>query len=285
VATVALMPHHDRPAAVDLARRTIDWLAADGHAGRVPDEDASATGLDAWACPDDKLTLDLDLAVSLGGDGTMLRTVNRVVAAGVPVLGVNVGGRLGYLTEVEPADLQPALERFLAGSYRVEERLTLEVALEGRSGTEEVRTALNEAVLEKTLPGHTVRLGLTINERPFATYAADGLIVATPTGSTAYNLSARGPIVSPRHQALLLTPVSPHMLFDRSLVLDAAESVRVEVLDRQPAVLVVDGDVVATLEPGEAITCRAGPADARLVTFGGRDFHGILKSKFGLADR
>ena len=144
---------------------------------------------------------------------------------------------------------------------------------------------LNEAVVEKTESGHTIRLAVCINDQFFTTYATDGLIVATPTGSTAYSLSARGPIVSPRHRALLLTPVAPHMLFDRTLVLDELESISLEVIDGRGASLSLDGRNMGRLANGESITCRAGPHNARLVTFGKRDFHQILKTKFGLADR
>ena len=144
---------------------------------------------------------------------------------------------------------------------------------------------VNDAVLVKSHSGHTVHIGVTISGRPFLDYAADGLIVATPTGSTAYNLSARGPIVSPRLRALVVTPVSAHMLFDRALVLDPSETVRVEVLDGPPAELLVDGYLRAALEQGRAVSCSTGDHDARFVTFGGRDFHHILKTKFGLADR
>jgi NAD+ kinase len=226
----------------------------------------------------------LDLAISLGGDGTMLRTVALASAKGVPVLGVNLG-RLGYLTEIEPAGLHGALERFLAGDYEVEERMTLEVELHRRGAEPEVFPALNEAVVEKTVPGHTVRVAAAIAGRPFVTYAADGLLVCTPTGSTAYNLSARGPILSPKLRALVVTPLSPHMLFDRPLVLDPSENLRLDVLESRPAVLVIDGQNVAALEPGDAISCREGRTPARLVTFGERDFHAILRARFGLADR
>ncbi|MEY2569387.1 MAG: kinase [Actinomycetota bacterium] len=279
MATVVLIPHRER--AADLAALAVDWLTARDHKVRIPAEDASVVGLDRWAHPDDGIGEGADLCMSLGGDGTMLRAVDLVCGADVPVLGVNVG-HLGYLTEVEPQDLTASLERFFAGDYGIECRMTLDIELEpsGRHAT-----ALNEAVMEKTVAGHTIRLAASIDGRPFITYAADGLIVATPTGSTAYNLSARGPIVSPRLRAILVTPASAHMLFDRSLVLDAREEVRLEVIDDRPANLVVDGRDLGDIGHGEAITCRAGANDARLVTFGRRDFHRILKSKFGLADR
>jgi NAD+ kinase len=279
MATVVVVPHREK--ARDCATQTVAWLTERDHKVRVPAPDAAAVGLEAWAHEDAGIGEGAELCLSLGGDGTMLRAVDLVCGAGVPVLGVNMG-HLGYLTEVEPTVLTASLERFFAGDYDIEARMTLDVEIEPHG---RVVTALNEAVLEKTVAGHTVRLAASIDGRPFITYAADGLIVATPTGSTAYNLSVRGPIVSPRHRSIIVTPASAHMLFDRALVLDAAESIRLEVIDDRPANLVVDGRNLGSLEHGQAITCRAGEADARLVTFGGRDFHRILKAKFGLADR
>ena len=279
MATVVLVPHRDRAAA--LAAEAVTWLTTRDHKVRIPQPDAEVVGLADFAHAEDGIGTGADLCVSLGGDGTMLRAVDLVCGDGVPVLGVNVG-HLGYLTEVEPGELTTSLERFFAGDYGIESRMTLDVELEP-SGR--VVTALNEAVVEKTVAGHTIRLAAAIDGRAFITYAADGLIVATPTGSTAYNLSARGPIVSPRHRAIVVTPSSAHMLFDRSLVLDDAESIRLEVIDDRPANLVIDGRSEGPLEHGQAITCRQGAADARLVTFGRRDFHRILKAKFGLADR
>ena len=129
-----------------------------------------------------------------------------------------------------------SLERFFAGEHRIEERMLLAVRLaKGVAGDKREWVALNEAVLERTAAGHTVRLGVDLDGDFFTTYAADALIVATPTGSTAYSLSARGPIVAPDHRALLLTPVSPHMLFDRTLILNADEIVRLEVQGHRPA--------------------------------------------------
>ena len=130
-----------------------------------------------------------------------------------------------------------------------------------------------------------MRLLARIAGEPFTSYAADGLIVATPTGSTAYSLSARGPVVSPRHRALLLTPVSPHMLFDRTLVLDPSESVEIEVDGHRHAGLAVDGQFVVTLEDGDVVTCRSAVETARFVRLAPHHFHQILKAKFGLADR
>ena len=284
MATVAFVVHPERPEAESAARGAERWLAERGHRTvRVADASTGEPLQTGPARPGEQLA-DVDLAVSLGGDGTMLRTVTAAAAKGIPVLGVNLG-RLGYLTEVEPSGLDAALERFLAGEYEVEERITLEVSIQRRGHDERVYPALNEATVEKTVPGHTVRVALSVAGRPFVTYAADGVLVCTPTGSTAYNMSARGPILSPQVRALVVTPISPHMLFDRPLVLEPSQWIGLEVLEPRPAVVVVDGLSVDTLDPGDAVCCRESPMPARFVTFGERDFHAILRTRFGLADR
>jgi NAD+ kinase len=275
---IALLVHPARPEVQRLAADVRRWWERHGYeVVRLDSEDGSSDAV--------------ELAVSLGGDGTMLRTVQLASHHGVPVLGVNLG-RMGYLTEVEPAGLEAAFERFAAGEYTVAERMMLGVRVERPDGGASAQdgggaelVALNEAIAEKIAPGHTIRVEVSIAARPFLTYTADGLIVSTPTGSTAYNLSARGPIVSPTLRALVVTPISPHMLFDRSLVLDPAESVTLRLLDGPDGDLVLDGTSSIRLRPGDSVSCAAAIQPARLVTFGARDFHAILRAKFGLAGR
>lgn len=284
VRVVGLVPHRDRKLAHELAARAARWLTDQGVEVRVPAADADAAGLSELGVDGDAFASGLDLAISLGGDGTMLRTVDLVYECGAAVLGVNVG-QMGYLTEVEPTDLDAAVGRLLAGDFEVEERMVLEIVVDAGGSASGRWWALNEAVIEKVRTGRLARLDVAINGTPFTTYAADGVIIATPTGSTAYSFSARGPIVSPRHRCILLTPVSPHMLFDRSLVLDAEEELRFTVCSGGNVVLMLDGRELGPLESGDTVTCTGGPKPARLVTFGPRDFHQILKAKFGLADR
>ncbi|MEY2434595.1 MAG: kinase [Acidimicrobiaceae bacterium] len=279
MATIAMLLHHARHEAVELAIDAVDWLYERNHEARLPEEDAALIGRPELGVEDSALADGCDLAVSLGGDGTMLRTVDLVAPKGVPVLGVNVG-QLGYLTEVEPADLFSALERVFRGEHRIEERMMLDVHVGDALQT----LALNEAVIEKT-PAGPVRLLLSLDGEFFTTYAADGVIIATPTGSTAYSFSARGPIVDPVHRAMVVTPVSPHMLFDRSMVLAPEATVRVEVEGHRPATVSADGCHLADLTDGQAIECTAASVPARLVRFGSNNFHRILKAKFGLSDR
>jgi NAD+ kinase len=284
VTAVAVVAHHEREVAAALASTTVAWLAERGHEAWIVPDDATALGLDEFVS--ERPLSGADLLVCLGGDGTMLRAVRMLDGASVPLLGVNVGV-LGYLTELEPPELTAALERFIAGPARgewhLDERMMLQVSTTGPcTGT---WRALNEAVVQKHESGHTVRLIARIAGEVFTSYAADGLIVATPTGSTAYSLSARGPIVSPRHRAMLLTPVSPHMLFDRTLVLDPSETVEIEVTGFRTAELAVDGQIVATLAEGEVVTCCPAAETASFVRLAPQHFHHILKAKFGLADR
>ena len=278
-----IIAHHERAEAAALALDAAKWLADHGFGVWMPPDDAAALDLDDLADP--RSPGEADLAVSLGGDGTMLRTVELVGGSTTDILGVNVG-QLGYLTEVEPAALRTALERYGTGEYEIEERMMLSVRADpvGEAPSCTWR-ALNEAVIERQESGHTVRLLVRIDGAPFTSYAADGLIVATPTGSTAYSLSARGPVVSPRHRALLLTPVSPHMLFDRALVLGPEESIEIEVSGHRSADLNVDGQRAVTLAQGSTVHFSAADEGVRLVRFGPRRFHQILKAKFGLSDR
>ncbi|MBK5221487.1 MAG: NAD(+)/NADH kinase [Acidimicrobiia bacterium] len=285
MATVGLVLHQERPLVRSLAHEATTWLRAHGHRPVLTAEDAALAGVPADADTSD-FGHDLDVVLSLGGDGTMLRTVHMAAPYDVDVLGVNVG-HMGYLTEVEPAGLVDALERYFAGDFGIERRMLMEVSVHVGDTDEPSITdhVLNEAVIEKVASGHTVRLGVALDGDHFTTYATDGLIVATPTGSTAYAFSARGPIVDPIHRALLLTPVAPHMLFDRSLVLDPATEVTVSVRDHRPASVAVDGRPISVLGEGDTVRCRASEHTARLVTFGPREFHRILKTKFGLNER
>lgn len=278
---VLAVAHHERTEATQLVREVAKWLADRGHRLFLAAGDAEALDLcDLPQADDDFLP---DLALSIGGDGTMLRTVRRVARQGTPIVGVNMGA-LGYLTQVEPAFLLPSLARYFAGDVTIEERMMLSIERCG-SPNDEPLLALNEVVIEKSEAGHTVRLLVRIDGSDFTTYAADGLIVATPTGSTAYSLSARGPIVSPGHRAMLLTPVSPHMLFDRSLVLGPDECIEIQLIGHRNAELTIDGARVAHLFPDDIIRCTASSVTARFVRFAAHPFHQILKAKFGLADR
>ena len=285
MSVISMMVHPERSESLELAAALAGYLEKSGNKVRLDEVGASAVGRSELGCSTEDFAADADLAVSLGGDGTMLRTFERVAQAGVPVLGVNVG-HLGYLTEFEADEAQTAVDKALRGDLPVEERLMIQSRVQRSDGEiEGTWIGLNEAVVEKKSQGHTVRLEVTIDDSPFATYAGDGLIVSTPTGSTAYNLSARGSIVAPTHWSLQLTPVAPHMLFDRSLVLRPDTEIRISVVGEREANLSVDGRSVAALRDGDVMIATRSEVIARLVTSGSGGFQQVLKQKFGLKDR
>ncbi|HTV12617.1 MAG TPA: NAD(+)/NADH kinase [Acidimicrobiales bacterium] len=279
MARIGLVPHVERSTAVEVAKDTALWLEEAGHRAIVI-FDGSPSGLD-------KAELgSLDLLVSMGGDGTMLRAVGMVVGADVPVLGVNFGA-FGYLSAAEPEGLREAVQRFLSGDYQLTHRMTVDADVLPKGSTRKrySATGVNDVVLSRPSGTHAIKTRVSISGEGFLTYASDSMIVSTATGSTGYNLSARGPIVSPRLRCLVLTPVSPHMLFDRSLVLDSTDEVLLRVEGQSKAELIVDGVRHGSLEVGEQLACRAGTHDAVLVSFGERSFESVLKTKFHLADR
>jgi NAD+ kinase len=285
MSVVGLVVHEQRSQAIDLAAETIGWLLESGHRVRLPIADAARVGTPEHGVAADGFGDGLDAVVSLGGDGTILRTVGLLEGQPVPVVGVNLG-QLGYLTEIEPGQLRDCLAAVLSGTYIADDRMLLDVAVTRGGESTSVRTvALNEAVLEREGTGHTVRIDVELDGQPFTPYEADALIMSTPTGSTAYAFSARGPIIEPSHRALLLTPVSPHMLFDRSLVLDTRTVVRLTVSRHRHAMLTVDGRDLGQLAPGDSVECSASDRVARLVTTRPGRFHAVLKAKFGLSDR
>ncbi len=287
MAVIAITVHHTRSEAMVLARDLASWLSGQGHRVLACAEDAELFGSEAGidiVGHESRATLGgADLVVALGGDGTVLRTVELLGGTPVPILGVNLG-QLGYLTEVEPHEVHNAITRVLDGDHEIEHRMLLEVVV-GPPDSQQRFLALNEALVDRTLSGHTVRMDVAIDGRVFTPYEVDALIVGTPTGSTAYGYSAGGPIVAPTHRLIVLTPVSPHMLFDRTLVLEASSTVQVTMAGHRPGALIIDGRLVRELAPGESVRCTAADEQAHLVVFGPRDFPGLLKAKFKLSDR
>lgn len=290
MATVAILVNPARTEARDLAGTATSWLQRRGHRARLlrmlaPDLVVEDGVEGALAGVDLRGT---ELAVSLGGDGTFLKLVPLAWAAGTPLLGVNFG-RLGFLLEVQPPQLLESLERALAGELDLDERAVLSVAV--GSGTEQRSgqparswVAFNEIALEKTVFGHTVRLATAVDGEPFLTYSADGLLIATPSGSTAYNLSAGGPVISPRLRAMVVTPIAPHLTLDRSLVLHPDQTVTVRIRDGRPAVLVVDGNEAGRLAPGDEVSCRVAAEPVRLVTMGHQGLGRLIHAALELGD-
>lgn len=222
--------------------------------------------------------IDSDVVLSFGGDGTMLRTAHATGSNGTPLLGVNIG-RLGFLADIEVEALTEAIEHLEAGRYTVEERMVLEA--QPSNGTElDTSWALNEFVLDRSGAAGLIKIAVLVDDVPLNTYWADGLIIATPTGSTAYSLSSGGPIIAPGTDALIITPIAPHTLTVRPLVLPSTVKVEARVLDgTQPYVLAADGRSTVFDAHGLSITIQRAAHTVRLVKLPGQHFFKTLRSK------
>lgn len=265
VARVAMVVHDGKRKAVELENELGGWLSSRG-----------------VAIADDRP----DLVVSIGGDGTVLRAAKHAHAADAPLLSINMG-TLGYLTEVESGASKEALESIFAGDFQVEERMMLACDADSPDGPVSY-VGLNEVLVERSSRSRLVRLDVSIGGERLATFNADGVIVATPTGSTAYALSAGGPIVSPRAQCLVLTPVSPHMIFSRPFVLAPDERVEITVVsggddDRhEEASVVLDGALGCQIDQGATVVAYRHERSLRLVRLTGPGFLERLRIKLGL---
>jgi NAD+ kinase len=227
----------------------------------------------------------LDLMVTLGGDGTLLRGARMVAADGVPVLGINLG-HLGFLTSAPREEIETALERWSAGEFEIDARMALAVHAEdgdGRAG--KLHLALNDAVLHKGGAARVIRLSMRAQRDVVGSYSADGIILSTPTGSTAYSLSAGGPIVSPSVDCIIATPICPHTLGVRPLILPADETITVEVLSpTEELILTIDGQEHERLVPGQKVVARRAEQPVRLVRFPGQTFFQTLRRKLKWGD-
>jgi NAD+ kinase len=249
VATVGLIPRLAREAAADLAREMARWLEARGHAAIV-EEEAGVPG--APSAPGREIAARADLVVVLGGDGTLIHAAGLCDHREVPILGVNMGA-LGFLTEVPRERAFALLEKALNGELPISRRLMLDVEVRYRDQALLSGTVLNDAVISKNALSRLATLEVMVDSRPATTYEADGVIVATPTGSTAYSLSAAGPIVVPSLDAVLLTPICPHALTQRPLVLPPSSVVRVRLGSPSEMFVTLDGARGRPLEIGQEV--------------------------------
>ncbi|MFC9493763.1 MULTISPECIES: NAD(+)/NADH kinase [unclassified Streptomyces] len=315
VRRVGLVVHGGRAEAVEAGRVVRAWC----------DENAvRSTDIDVWhngGPRDDRAELDAadhpDLIVTLGGDGTFLRGARLAVEDDALVLGVDLG-RVGFLTDVSAEDVRSALDAVHEGRFKVDSRMLLALRASRRLevpkdvedwvqyghgrlmrpppvhpdlkgddewGTPLNVTALNDIVVEKLTRDRQVSVGVYICGRLLASYSADALLVATPTGSTAYSFAAGGPVVSPRADALVFTPVAPHMAFNRSIVAALDEPVALRILERSgQAAVSIDGQLRGVLDPGDWIAVYAAPRRLRAVRLASMDFYGRLRERMNLTD-
>lgn len=283
MARVGVLAHASKPAARKLAPEVVAWIVEKGHDPCLLSEEAANLGLPDAATSREGF-VDLDLLVVLGGDGTVLHGISLAGLAGVPILGVNLGA-LGFLTEVGEEEVYEALERTLTGDHKIDERSTVAARVARPGGRmEDLGEAANEVSVERGVGGKIIRMTLTIGGEPFTEFGADGLILATPTGSTAYAFSMRGPVVSPELRCLDIVAVGAHGLFDRPLVVAEDQTVEVAVRFGGTGIVLLDGKRQTEIGEGDVLQARVGPSTVRLVRLGPDSFFTRLARRFGLPE-
>ena len=220
----------------------------------------------------------VDMALSIGGDGTLLGVCRRFSGQNVPVCGINLG-TLGFLADIEPRELESRLAKILAGQYRVENRLLLSGYIRNELGEKFLGNAINDVVITKGGVARMLRLGLHINQTHLMDYQADGIIVSSPTGSTAYSLSAGGPILNPTIRALLLTPICAHTFQMRPLIVNEDDEVLIKISATQDVMVTLDGQVSHKIQPGDEVIVRKAKDSAHIVKFDDKNYYDVLKGK------
>ncbi len=270
---IGVLTHPKIPVSETMGSEIIDWLQARG----VQTWLGSSWQIESL----DHAPLDeLDMIIALGGDGTLLRTARVAAPHELPILGINLG-RLGFLSEVNPDQWRAALKRVLAGDYWVEQRLMLRV--EVRRDGQQIHAdmdALNEVVVSRGGVARVVRVTTEVNGIYLTTYVADGVIVSTPTGSTAYALAAGGPILAPELKNLTIVPIAPHLSLARPLIMDATAVISMRVRTDHKAILTTDGQFYVDLKDGDRVIVATSPNTARFVRLRSRDyFHQSLMER------
>ena len=275
---IALVGRQTDARVAEPMRVLADYLTKAGI--NVTAAEALALDLQVTRVAEEELCDNADLVIAIGGDGTMLYASRLARISGTPILGVN-RGRLGFLADITPDEMITSVDQVLAGRYLKDTRLLLKACLRTEAGDEVVQYGLNDVVVQRRGSGGMVDFSTSVAGRYVNTHSGDGLICATPTGSTAYALSCGGPIIEPQLDAVALVPICPHTLTDRPIVIPASQEIEILLLKRDDscAEITVDGGHIGTLGPGDTLKVAAASQRITLLHPPGHDFYGILRSK------
>jgi len=282
IRTVGLVAKYHEPKAAQMVRWLIPWLKKRGKKVCVEN---GLVRRGARSCSKKEMAAEADLIISLGGDGTLLNIAPLVIRPEVPILGVNLGG-LGFITEVAVGELEAVLSKTLDGDYQVEPRMTLQVRVIGKKGRARKFRILNDAVIAKGARSRIIDLETHVGDDYLCTYRADGLIISTPTGSTAYSLAAAGPILEPTLGAIVLSPICPHTLTNRPIVVPSTAAIRVTLRSFGDTVFFSpDGQQGMRLQNGDQVEARDYGMPVSLIKLPSRSYYEILREKLKWGER
>ena len=284
---IGIAANFNKKEAKKVVLNLIAWLRKKGKEVILNEETAKNIKGNFKSYPIDKLATYSDLLISLGGDGTLLRVSRSKDIHKVPVLGVNLGG-LGFLTEVTTGEIYKVLERVLRGKYEFEERMMLKIKITKKGKEVHPFTALNELVLAKNVIARLLHLEIFIDKDYVTTYECDGLIVSTPTGSTGHSLSAGGPIVEPTMEALVLSPICPHILSNRPLIIPSSKEIRIKtkpITRTKEISATIDGQQAVNLSFEEVVSIKASGNKLKLIVSPERSYYQLLREKLSWGER
>ena len=282
IRVVGLVAKYQEPKAAEMVRWLAPWLKQRRKKVLVEDGVVRGAGV---SCTKKQLAAKADLIISLGGDGTLLNIAPLVERPDVPILGVNLGG-LGFITEVAVDELESVLAKTLEGDYEVEKRMTLEVRVNTKNGKLRKFRVLNDAVIAKGARSRIIDLETYVGDDYLCTYRADGLIISTPTGSTAYSLAAGGPILEPALGAIILSPICPHTLTNRPIVIPNKSTIQVTLRSfGDTVILIPDGQPGVRLNNGDQVEARDFGLPVSLIKLPSRSYYEILRNKLKWGER
>ncbi len=281
---VGLVMNVEKEKVSGLIEQIINWLHSNGVRVMMNRQASQILDKPEFYSPLEEITRLCGCILVLGGDGTMLYTARIAAPSRIPLLGINLG-RLGFLSELDIPDVISGLEKLVSGDYSIEERMMLKSEVIRRGNTMETAIALNDAVITKGAFARLIRLKTEIDGEDIGTYPSDGIIVASPTGSTAYSLSAGGPVVTPEMELMLITPICPHSLWARPMVISSRSQVEVKLLsDNAEVMLTMDGQHAFRLEKNDSVIITRAPHRARFIRLNNRSFYSVLHSKLNEGD-
>ena len=280
--TVGLVAKYQEPKATEMVRWLVPWLKKRGKKVLVENGIARTGGA---SCTKKEMATRADLIISLGGDGTLLNIAPLVERSDVPILGVNLGG-LGFITEVAADELESVVAKTLEGDYEVEKRMTLEIRVHSKNRKPYQFRVLNDGVIAKGARSRIIDLETYVDDDYLCTYRADGLILSTPTGSTAYSLATGGPILEPTLSAIVLAPICPHTLTHRPIVVPGDATIRVTLRSfGDTVVLIPDGQPGVRLNNGDKVEARDYGLPVSLIKVPSRSYYEILRDKLKWGER
>lgn len=280
---IAIISKTDTPEPAEILKDLLPWLKERGLKVFLDEETARAAGEKGY--PRSEIPALVEAVVVLGGDGTILSVARLVCEVGIPIVGINLGG-LGFMAEIYKDEIYETMEDVLSGQCSFDERIMLHARVQRLGETISEYTVLNDVVINKSALARIIDLETSVDGSYLTTYKADGLILATPTGSTAYSLSAGGPIMHPSTKSILVTPICPHTLTQRPLVLPDSAVVEVAVKTaRDDVYLTLDGQMGISLRENDTVTVKKSPCTTRLLISSGRDYFEVLRTKLLWGER